>query len=92
MKLGKKDMDSHEITKEKHYSLKYNHFYILFFTFDFKFKSAIYILQKNSIFATGKNLTIQYHFENYGAGGKSVDKPPCTQQLSKKQNKTPTIS
>ena len=56
------------------------------------FKSAIYILQKNSIFATEKNLVIQYHLENNGAGGKSVDKPPCTQQLSKKQNKTPTIS
>ncbi len=37
MKLGKKDMDPHEITKEKHFSLKYNHFYILFFTFDFYF-------------------------------------------------------
>ena len=83
---------SFEITKEKHFSLKYNHFYILFFTFDFKFKTAIYILQKNSIFATEKYLIIQYHFENYGAGGKTVDKPPCTQQFSKKQNYTPTIS
>jgi hypothetical protein len=48
--------------------------------------------KENSIFATEKNLVIQYRFENYGAGGKSVDKPPCTQQFSKEQNKTPTIS
>ncbi len=70
MKLGKKDMDPHEITKEKHFSLKYNHFYILFFTFDFKFKTAIYILQKNSIFATEKKLTIHYYLENNGVRGK----------------------